>query len=165
MQHGAAASRADDLHDPVQRADAITQPSQAARARSRRRAADTVVAHLYGALRLAGGYAHPGRAGAGVLDHVGECLGAEEINARLDRAREPAFGQLELNRHGEPGDEAGQSSGQAALGQDRGMDPRRDLTQLVEPPPGVAEGQAEQFPGPLRFRGQLLLGQLQAVLT
>jgi hypothetical protein len=96
-----------------------------------------------------------------VLGHVGERLRAEEVHARLDRGREPARGYLDLDRNRRPDGQGADGGGQAALGEDRGQDPGRELAQVVEAVPGVGQGQADQFPRALRRRLPLLLGQLE----
>lgn len=94
-------------------------------------------------------------------DHVGERFGAEEVHAGLDRRRKPQVGHVELDRDRQPGREAVDGRGQPALGEDRGVDAGRDLAQVLEPVPGVADGPGEQLPGLLGGGIPLLLGELE----
>jgi hypothetical protein len=68
-------------------------------------------------------------AGLRVLDHVGERLGAEEVDARLDRLRESPVSDVQANRQGKPVGQRVEGGGQAAKGQDRWVDARGDLAQ------------------------------------
>src|SRR5580658_10705660 len=47
------------------------------------------------------------------------------------------------------------------LGEDRRMQACHELAQVLDPAPGVLEGLAEQFPGPMRSRLPALLGELK----
>ncbi len=47
------------------------------------------------------------------------------------------------------------------LGEDRRMQACHELAQVLDPAPGVLEGVAEQFPGPMRSRLPALLGELK----
>jgi len=127
VQHGAAFGWGHNVHDPVKGSDAVAQSGQAAAVGPRLGAADPVIADLHRAPLAVCRHLHPGGAGTGVLDDVGERLSAEEIDARLDRGGKPLAGQVELDRDGEPAGQGGESSGQAALGQDRRVDPRGEF--------------------------------------
>src|SRR6202042_942181 len=129
--------RTDDIHGSVKRADAVAQAGQAAAVRPSLGAADPVITDFDRALVIVCCYSYPGAASAGVLDHVGERLGAEEIDACLNRPWKSVAGQVELDWHGEPAGQGGEGSRQATLGQDRGVNSRRDLAQLIEPLLGV----------------------------
>src|SRR5215472_15661361 len=72
-----------------------------------------------------------------------------------------SVGHVGVDGDRQPGGEGVDGRGETALGEDGGMDPRGDLTQILDPAPGVAEGQAEQFPGALRRGCPLLLGELE----
>ncbi|WP_156028105.1 hypothetical protein [Candidatus Solirubrobacter pratensis] len=95
----AAAGRTLDL-EPPERHQPVGDPHQAVPARIG--ASDPVVAN--------GGVEHPvlhgcrdlGVAGMGVLDHVGERLGHEEVRARLDLVPEPHARNIDVNRQVEP---------------------------------------------------------------
>jgi hypothetical protein len=146
-----------DVHAPAERRHPVAQAGQAAAARPGARTAGPVVAHLDLARAAIGPdraepHPHPHLAGPGVLGHVGERLGAEEVHARLDRGREPARGHLDLDRNRRPDGQGADGGSQAALGEDRGQDPGRELAQVVEAVPGVGQGQADQFPRALRHR-------------
>jgi hypothetical protein len=96
-----------------------------------------------------------------VLDHVGERFGAEEVRARLDRSGEPAVRHIELNGNREPGGEGVNGRGETALREDGGVDPCDNVPQVLDPAPGIAEGEAEQFLGALRRGFPFLLGELE----
>ena len=53
------------------------------------------------------------------------------------------------------------AGGQAMLGEDRGMQARSELAQVLDTAPGVREGLAEEFPGPVRSGLPALLGKLE----
>jgi hypothetical protein len=108
-------------------------------------AADPVVADLDRAPVVLERHPEAGRTGASVLDDIGERFGAEEADARLDRLREPQDGYVEFDRNGEPGPQAIESSRQAAMGQDRGVDSRGDLAELLDPTAGILERLVEQI--------------------
>ena len=137
------------------------RPSQPAVFGPGPRAADPVVAHLDGAPVRGDVHPHPGGRGAGVPDHVGECFGAEEVHAGLDRRREPAVRHVELDRDRQPGGEGSDGRGQAALGEELGVDAGHDLAQILKAVPGVKEGPADQFPRLFRRGIPFLLGELK----
>ena len=86
-KRGAGRGRAADVHRALQRAHPVAQADQAAGLQPGLGPADPVVADLDRAPVVLDRHPHPGGAGLGVLNHVGERLGAEEVDARLDGAR------------------------------------------------------------------------------
>ena len=123
-------------------------------------AADPVIADLDRAPAVVSRHHHRGGAGAGVLDHVGERLGAEEVDARLDRRRKPVAGQFELDRDGKPVGQGarGQRSGRAGSRSPDGS-PRRSRAGRSSPCVASLEGEVEQLPGALRIRCPFLAGR------
>ena len=92
QRRAAAAGRTDDVHGSVEHPDPVVQASQAAPVGPWPSAANPVIVHLHRAPILLCCHSHQDVAGTRVLHNVGERLRAEEINARLDRARKPALG-------------------------------------------------------------------------
>jgi D-alanyl-D-alanine carboxypeptidase len=138
-QRGAGGGRAADVHRALQRAHPVAQADQAAGLQPGLGPADPVVAHLDRAPVLLDRHPYPGHAGLRVLDHVGERLGTEEVDARLDGLRESSGGDVQTDRQGKPVGQRFEGGGQAAKRQDRGMDAGRDLTQPVDAAAGVTE--------------------------
>ena len=69
----------------------------------------------------------------GVLGHVGQRLGDDEVGGRLDRRRQPLVRHLgELDRHRRAAGERLERAPEAAVGQHRGVDAARQLAQLLE---------------------------------
>ena len=85
------------LSPSVECGHAIVEPDQS-RASVELRAADAVVADLDAERAVLGRGLDLARLGAGVLDHVGECLADDEVGGRLDRRRKP----LARTLHGRP---------------------------------------------------------------
>src|SRR5216683_6998258 len=142
LEHCPARGRADDVHCSVECADAVAQAVEPAGFGPVPGSADPVVTHLNSTPVVLKLHPHPGGCGAGVLDNVRQGFGAEEVYARLDRAGEPAVGHVDLDGDRQPGGEGADGRGETPLGEDGGMDPRGDLAQVLDPAPGVAEGQA-----------------------
>ncbi len=76
-----------------------------------------------------------------ILPDVGESLGADEVNRRLDGSGQALRGNGEPDRHGGPLGKARQRGTQPALGQHHRMDPCGQLLQLalrrIEFSPGI----------------------------
>jgi hypothetical protein len=81
----------------------------------------------------------------GVLGDVGQRLGDDEIGGRLDRWRE-ALRQLRVDghRHRRARDQRVQRRLEPAVGEDGGMDPARELAQLVQAGGELARGLLQQ---------------------
>ena len=154
--------RAEDIHRSAERSDPVTQPDEAAGFRPGTGAADPVVPDLDDALVSRNVEPYPRTGGVRVLDDVGQRLRTDEVQAGLDGRRQPPARYVDLDRDGKPVSEGADGRCQAMLGEDRGMQARGKRAQVLEPLPGVFQGLADEFPGPLRSGLPALLSQLQA---
>jgi MMPL family len=97
-----------------------------------------------------------------MLDHVGQRLGDEEVDAGLNRGRKPFDRDLEWrDRDRKPARQSLDGGTQPAIGEDRGMDSGCQLAQLVDPRPRLVGRQVEHLVRPLGILGPLRLGQLE----
>src|SRR4051794_12636145 len=142
-QARAAAGRAFDGDRPVEHGDAVHEAAQAGPA-ARVGAADAVVGdvHDHAATGAPDCDARPGR--VGVLRDVLERLGGDEVGGALDGAGQPAGGDVDADGHGRAVGERAQGRLEAAVGQDGGVDPARELAQLGEAYLQLVGGTREQ---------------------
>ena len=153
--------RADDVQRAADRPYSVAQPEEAAGFGLGTCPADPVVPDLDDAPVSCDLQPYPGAGSLRVLDDVRQRFGAEEVEAGLDGGRQPDAGNVDLDGNGDPVGQATNGRCQAMLGEDRGMQAGRQLAQVLDPAPGVLQGLAEKFPGPMRSRLPALLGQLK----
>ena len=91
---------------------------------------------------------HAGVGRSGVLRHVGEALGDHEVGRGLDRRGKPAVErEAQLDRDGGARGEALQGGVEAPLGEHRGVDPGREVAQLVDGGAGLLDRPVERARG------------------
>ena len=105
-------------------------------------------------------------AGRRVLDDVGEAFGHEEIGRALELDREAsrrseAVG-MDLDRDRHPRRTLGDGLDKAAVGEDRGVNPTRQLLQALERALGVDLGFAQRVFGQVLVAFQLVASQSEA---
>jgi hypothetical protein len=157
--------RAGDVQRSAERADSIAQPDKTAGLRPGTRPADPVVLDLDDVPVSCDFQPYPGAGSLRVLDDVRQRFGTEKIKAGLDGRGQPDVGYVDLDGNWGPVGKGPDGQCQAMLGEDRGMQARSELAQLLDPAPGVLHGLAEKFPGPIRSGLPALFGKLKVDKT
>ena len=158
-QGGAEAGGAGDRQGAPGGVDPVRQPDQSG-APARVRATDAVVTDLDGHRPALEGDPDRRVVGPGVLDHVRQRLGDDEVRRGLGRRRHPWIGDVQIDRDGEVRDERLEPGAQAPAGERRGQDAVDDVAELVVGPLGIGQGLVEQLGG-RRSVGERVPGELE----
>ena len=143
----ALAGRAVDVEAAVERGHAVGEAAQAGAAGGVG-AATAVVAHLDDQAAVVVRELDLDLRRVRVAGHVGQGLGDGEVGGDLDGGRVPrGGGDSQHRRQRRPGHERAQRRLQAALGQDRGVDAARELTELPGRGGELVRGLLEQARG------------------
>ena len=125
-------------------------------------APDAVVGHRHRRAAVRPGDAHRRVRRLRVLGHVRDRLRDHVVGRRLDRRLEPSFGQLgDLDRHGRPRQQRVERCSETALGEQDGVKPARQLSQLLEPLREIVLGRRQKLAGGLRVVVELRPGHAQ----
>ena len=141
--------------------DPVGEPAQPGAARGVGAAAP-VVGHLDQQLLLPLRDPDAGVGRAGVLRHVGQALGDDEVGRGLDGRGKPAVErEAQLDRDGGARGEALQGRVEAPLGEHRGVDPGREVAQLVDGGAGLLDRPVEELAGGAGLRVPALARELE----
>ena len=102
--------------------------------------------------------------GVGVLERVGQRLGDQVVDRRLDRSRQPALGQrVDVQRQRRARRQRGERVAEPVLGQPGRMQPAHQLAQLVARQRRLLARLVEQRAGAVGLLGQPALGHREHV--
>jgi hypothetical protein len=120
-----------DRESPVERADAVGEPFESP-ARLGLRAAGSVVGDLDEQSSIVRGDGDRGGSRVCVFGDVRQCFGGDEVRGALHGRRIALIGDPGADGERSPVDESADGRAQPLIGEDRGVDPARELAQLPQ---------------------------------